>query len=242
MFLTGFVSVNDLHRTGRSTFAAAGTFFVVDRSVEVLDFDCTVRTFLLAHFTADTAAFAGSFCILAVVAGRAENISSLALRLDAYERIRTYSSALSASSTESRDDLSQAVFYLYSVVFTDSSAVAETYTAVLAETVSAVESLNSLAGLYAVKLKLCLSSIAVAGAVYNSGHRYDLSGGSTEYFGYFSGSISASRTAEVSSSALCNDSVGVVGTACKSAGTAVSLRESRTDLFDAFIHLYVEYL
>ena len=67
MFLTGFVSVNDLHRTGRSTFAAAGTFFVVDRSVEVLDFDCAVRTFLLAYFTTDTAVLAGKLCCLTVI-------------------------------------------------------------------------------------------------------------------------------------------------------------------------------
>ena len=74
--------MNDLYGTSVHTFAAVYALIVVDRSVEVLDFDSAVRTFFLAHFTAYTAVFASEFGSLSVVARRAEDVDMLALWLD----------------------------------------------------------------------------------------------------------------------------------------------------------------
>ena len=133
------------HRTGIHTLAAAGTLIVVNRGVEVLDLYRAGRALLLAYLTADTAVLAVLLRNLSVVGRRAQNVDMLRLGLDAYYAVRASRCALSAGTAKRRFYLRHAIHYLYGIVLADRRTVSETYTAVLAHSVAAVEAFYRLA-------------------------------------------------------------------------------------------------
>ena len=59
--------MDDLGRTGLHALTAIGAFFVVDRSMEIINMDSFIWTFLLADTAADTAVLAVELGGLAVV-------------------------------------------------------------------------------------------------------------------------------------------------------------------------------
>ena len=59
--------MDDLCRTGCHAGSAVCTLAVIDGSVEIIDHDRFIRTFLLAYLAADTAVFAHKLRRLAVV-------------------------------------------------------------------------------------------------------------------------------------------------------------------------------
>lgn len=59
--------MDDLCRTGCHAGSAVCTLAVIDGSVEIIDHNCFIRTFLLADLTADTTVFAYKLRRLAIV-------------------------------------------------------------------------------------------------------------------------------------------------------------------------------
>ena len=139
--------------------------------MEVFDFDCTVRALLFADLTADAAVFAVLLCGFSVIFRRTEHIDMRSPRLYCDERIRAGIRALSAGATERRDHFCNAVFDLDRVILADRSAVSETDAAVFTKPRTAVETLDSLAGLNSVKVESDSCGVAVAVTVNDGSHR-----------------------------------------------------------------------
>lgn len=96
--------MNNFNRTSLHTNSAVRTLIIVYRSVEILNRNCSGRTFLLTDLTTDTAIFTAQLCLFSVGSRRTENVDMLYHRLYGYKSVRTYRSALSACSAERRNN------------------------------------------------------------------------------------------------------------------------------------------
>ena len=90
--------MDNLCRTGFHAYSAIGTKGIIDRSMEIIDYDRFIRTFLLAYLTAYAAVFAYKLCRFSVISGRTHNIYALGNRLYSNKLIRTYCRTLTAGA------------------------------------------------------------------------------------------------------------------------------------------------